>query len=249
MKHLVPFILFIGIQIFFIACDDSNTKKKIVCLPTQFPYEEENATITTAYDNKDRLSTVTYKFDNIDDVFRSLNTYDNKGNIVETSFYVNYIRTEDFSKVSYTADSIKESFYRTSALVGNLRFYRKYYLDGEIITGFTEHDKEDNFQRGDSTSFEYTGGNVTTVKVYDTFDVLQSTTEIEYDDANNPYYKANYSGGIYLYSILNLSMNNPTKYTIIETMDTKEYTYTYDEKLFPLTRNSLVIGEFKYTCN
>jgi hypothetical protein len=252
MKSLTrAFIFCLGSLAFLVGCKDSEPVKVDACLPTQFPLEEDAGEAITSYDSKNRIINITYTFDDEPNVFRSAHLYkDGKASFIY--FYVNGYLADDFVAIKYGVDTVRENYYRTRELPEYLRSYRKYYLKDEKISGFTEFELSDNFARGDSTIIEYTGENVTMMKIFNSDDILVTTIELEFDDKVNPYFETGFSGGEYLYSFLNLSVNNPIKQTNVELGETIEYTYTYDERGFPLTREStltMTSGDFIYSCS
>ena len=253
MKSLVKaFFLVLSTALFLAGCNDSESGKKPVCLPTQFPLEEDDGIVKATYDAKNKIYQLTYTYEGDDQVFSTVHSYDKKGRVSYLNFYVNYHLAEDFVQVLYSADTIHEEFFRTTALPENLTYYRIYYLTDKKVTSFTEYDSDNDFARGDSTVFEYTGKNVTTIKFYDEDGILQSTAHVEFDDKPSPYFKTGFSGEIYQYSYLNLSENNPVKYTLVELGEDIIYTYTYKDNGLPMSRESTIgvtIGEFTYTCD
>jgi hypothetical protein len=224
------------------------------CLPTQFPFEEEDGIMAATYDTRNRLAGVNYTFTDDDDFsFTSIRTYNNDDKLTRINFYVNGNIADDFVSITHATDTIKEQFYRSSSAVENLQSYRYYFLDAnDRVISFAERNNSNNFAKGDSTVYTYTGKNITLVSLYNELDELEASYEIEYDDKKNPYFEAKFSGEEYLFSIWNLSENNPVSIEHVQSGDITTYTYTFSEKGFLLTRQSsalAVTGEFKYNCD
>lgn len=253
MKSLLKaFVLILGIQVLVTGCDNSDPNKVNVCLPTQFPLEEDGGNVTASYDSKNRISSLTYTYSDEEDVFRSLYEYDSKEKLNFIKFYINGYIADDFVTITYAIDTIRENYFRGNSLPENLTYYRKYYLIDNKISSFTEHDASNDFARGDSTVFEYTGNNVATIKYFNSEDILEATAELEFDSEISPYFKTGFSGSVYLYDFWNLSENNLTKFTLVELTESTTYTYTYGDNGYPLTRVSsagIVTGEFIYNCD
>jgi hypothetical protein len=251
VQQLSIFSLLFSLLFLFGCADDESPKKP--CLPTQFPIEGEDGTITAIYDTKNILRSLTYQYEGDDDIFQSIRAYNGKEQIIQINFYVNGFLAQDFAKVSYANDTIKEEYYRGTSAIENLQSYRLYYLDDDSrVISFTEHDLADDFVRGDSIEYTYTADNISHIRVYDSFDVAYANYELLFDDKVNPYYKIQFNGNEYIYGFLNLSKNNPTSVTHIEAVETITYTYTYANNGFPLTRQSseaVAVGDFEYSCS
>jgi hypothetical protein len=254
MKHLKQLTqgLFFVVSILLIGCSTTETVKP-ACLPNQFPFGED-AYVTASYNSNNKLVALTYKFEEDVNTFQSIRSYDTKGRILQINFYVNRNLADDFVKISYLQDTVKEEYYRSSVSASGLMSYRYYYLDeNEKVISYSERFKENLFERSDSVVFTYTNENITNIVVYNEDNVIEETYTLTYDTNTSPYYKSAFAGDEYLYSFLNLSVNNPLTITHVELAETTNYTYTYSEnKGFPLTRllsTETTAGEFKYTCD
>jgi hypothetical protein len=254
MKHLKQLTqgLFFIAFILLMGCSDSDSPKP-ACLPSQFPFGE-GADVTATYNSKNKLVGLTYNYEDVEDRFQSIRSYDNKGRILQINFYVNGNLADDFVKITYLQDTVMESYYRESATTEGLMSYRYYYLDEEEkIVSYSERFKENLFERSDSVVFTYTNENITNIVVYNEDDVVVETYTLTYDTNTSPYYKSAFAGDEFLYSFLNLSVNNPLTITHVELAETTTYTYTYTEnKGFPLTRllsTEITPGEFEYSCD
>lgn len=257
MKFFKSFLLsgILGVlALFFSDCSDNEIRRTSTkCLPTQFPFEEEEGTITATYNSKNRLVGAHYTFEDDEDFsFTSVRGYNSDDKLTRVNFYVNGNISDDFVQISYPTDTIKEQFYRSGSNIENLQSYRYYFLNetGKVAS-VIERFRDNNFAKGDSTVYTYTGNNVTLVTIYNELDELDASYEIEYDDKKNPYFETQFSGEEYLYSIWNLSENNPVSIKHVQSGDVTTYTYTFSEKGFLLTRESSalgVTGEFKYNC-
>lgn len=250
LKQLTQALFFIAF-VLLIGCSDSDSPAR-PCLPNQFPFEE-GSFVSASYNSKNDLSGLTYEFEGEGDRFQSIRSYDSKGRIAQINFFVNGILAEDFVKVFYLQDTVKEEYYKSSFNASGLMSYRYYYLDEEDkVFSYTEHYKEGLFEREDSVVFTYTNENVTGIVVYNADDIVEETYTLTYDTNASPYYKSAFAGDEYLYSYLNLSVNNPLTITHVELAETTTYTYTYSaNKGYPLTRllsTETTTGEFKYTC-
>jgi hypothetical protein len=254
-KSLLSIVILLGITLLFSNCENNEIfTGSTKCLPTQFPFEEEDGIMAATYDTRNRLAGVNYTFtDDEDFSFTSIRTYNNDDKLTRVNFYVNGSIADDFVTIIHATDTIKEHFYRSSSAVENLQSYRYYFLDSnDKIISFAERNSSNNFAKGDSTVYTYTGKNITLVSVYNELDELEASYEIEYDDKKNPYFEAKFSGEEYLFSIWNLSENNPVSIEHVQSGDITTYTYTFSEKGFLLTRQSSVLavtGEFKYNCD
>lgn len=255
VKSLLLLVIPGALALFFSNCSDNEIRTgSRKCLPTQFPFEEEDGIMTATYDTRSRLSGINYTFEDDDDFsFTSIRTYNNDDKLTRINFYVNGIIADDFVQIIHVTDTIKERFYRSSSAAENLRSYRYYFLSSTgKVASFTERFRSNNFAKGDSTVYTYTGNNITLVRIYNELDELEESYEIEYDDKKNPYFETKFSGEEYLFSIWNLSENNPVSIKHVESGDITTYTYTFSEKGFLLTRQSsalAVTGEFKYNCD
>lgn len=255
LKSLLSLIILVGMAILLSNCQDNEIiTGSTKCLPTQFPFEEEDGIMAATYDTRNRLAGVNYTFTDDDDFsFTSIRTYNNDDKLTRINFYVNGNIADDFVSITHATDTIKEQFYRSSSAVENLQSYRYYFLDAnDRVISFAERNNSNNFAKGDSTVYTYTGKNITLVSLYNELDELEASYEIEYDDKKNPYFEAKFSGEEYLFSIWNLSENNPVSIKHVQSGDITTYTYTFSEKGFLLTRQSSalgVTGEFKYNCD
>jgi hypothetical protein len=255
LKSLLSLIILVGMAILLSNCQDNEIiTGSTKCLPTQFPFEEEDGIMAATYDTRNRLAGVNYTFTDDDDFsFTSIRTYNNDDKLTRINFYVNGNIADDFVSITHATDTIKEQFYRSSSAVENLQSYRYYFLDAnDRVISFAERNNSNNFAKGDSTVYTYTGKNITLVSLYNELDELEASYEIEYDDKKNPYFEAKFSGEEYLFSIWNLSENNPVSIEHVQSGDITTYTYTFSEKGFLLTRQSsalAVTGEFKYNCD
>jgi hypothetical protein len=255
LKSLLSLIILVGMAILFSNCQDNEIiTGSTKCLPTQFPFEEEDGIMAATYDTRNRLAGVNYTFTDDDDFsFTSIRTYNNDDKLTRINFYVNGNIADDFVSITHATDTIKEQFYRSSSAVENLQSYRYYFLDAnDKVISFAERNNSNNFAKGDSTVYTYTGKNITLVSIYNELDELEASYEIEYDDKKNPYFEAKFSGEEYLFSIWNLSENNPVSIEHVQSGDITTYTYTFSEKGFLLTRQSSALGvpgEFKYNCD
>ncbi len=255
LKSLLSFVILVGVTLLFSNCQENEIiTGSTKCLPTQFPFEEEEGIMTASYDIRNRLAGVNYTFTDDDDFsFTSIRTYSNDDKLTRINFYVNGNIADDFVQITHATDTIKEQFYRSSSSIENLQSYRYYFLDSnDKVISFAERNNSNNFAKGDSTVYTYTGNNITLVSMYNELDELEESYEIEYDDKKNPYFETKFSGEEYLFSIWNLSENNPVSIKHVQSGDITTYTYTFSEKGFLLTRQSsalAVTGEFKYNCD
>jgi hypothetical protein len=257
ITHLKPISLLIitaMIAVCFSNCNDNDLLTSSPCLPAQFPFEEEDGVVTASYDTRNRLTGTTYTFsDDSDFSFSSIRTYNAEGELTRLNFFVNGNIADDFVLITHATDTIKEQFYRSDSSPENLQSYRYYFLDSnDRVISFSERNSSNNFAKGDSTVYTYTGANITRVRIYNELDVIEESYEIEYDDKKNPYFETKFSGQEYLFSIWNLSENNPVSIRHVESGNINTYTYTFSEKGFLLTRQSsalAVTGEFKYNCD
>ncbi|MBX2968712.1 MAG: hypothetical protein KF803_05030 [Cyclobacteriaceae bacterium] len=255
LKSLSLLIITGALALFFSNCGENEiVRRSSKCLPTQFPFEQEDGIMTATYDTRSRLAGINYTFEDDDDFsFTSIRTYNNDDKLTRINFYVNGSIADDFVQIIHVTDTIKERFYRSSSALENLRSYRYYFLSSTgKVASFTERFRSNNFAKGDSTVYTYTGNNITLVRIYNEWDELEESYEIEYDNKKNPYFETKFSGEEYLFSIWNLSENNPVSIKHIESGDITTYTYTFSGKGFLLTRQSsalAVTGEFKYNCD
>ncbi|MBX2965218.1 MAG: hypothetical protein KF845_03665 [Cyclobacteriaceae bacterium] len=256
VKHIKPLSLLVvlGFSALFLSnCSDRENQTKTPCLPTQFPFEEEDGVIDATYDLRNRLAGVTYTFnDDADFTFTSIRSFNSDNEIVQVNFYVNGSIAADFIKVTHAKDTIKEEHYRSGSAAENLQSYRYYYLNSSgKVTSFSEREHSNSFAKGDSTVYTYTGNNVTLVRLYNELNELEESYEITYDNNTNPYNEVNFSGDEYLFSPLNLSENNPVSIKHVESGDITTFSYTFAGNGFLLTRKSSAVaeaGEFKYSC-
>ncbi|WKZ59312.1 MAG: hypothetical protein QY309_15780 [Cyclobacteriaceae bacterium] len=255
LKSLLSIVILVGTTLLFSNCENNEIfTGSTKCLPTQFPFEEEEGIMTASYDIRNRLAGVNYTFTDDDDFsFTSIRTYSNDDKLTRINFYVNGNIADDFVQITHATDTIKEQFYRSSSSIENLQSYRYYFLDSnDKVISFAERSNSNNFAKGDSTVYTYTGKNITLVSMYNELEELEESYEIEYDDKKNPYFETKFSGEEYLFSIWNLSENNPVSIKHVQSGDITTYTYTFSEKGFLLTRQSsalAVTGEFKYNCD
>lgn len=242
------------VALFLSNCSDNELLTSPPCLPTQFPFEEEDGVITANYDTRNRLAATTYTFsDDNDFSFTSIRTYNTEDKLTRLNFYVNGNIADDFIQIKYVTDTIKEEYYRSGSAAEDLQSYRHYFLNanGRVIS-FSSRDRSNNFAKNDSTVYTYTGNNITLVSIFNELNELEESYEIEYDDKKNPYFETKFSGEEYMFSIWNLSENNPVSIKHIQSGDITTYSYTFSEQGFLLTRQSSALtatGEFKYNCD
>lgn len=250
-NQLTYLLISIGLAL-LTGCSNSDSPAT-QCLPNQFPFEE-GSFVTASYNSKNNLVGLSYTFESAEDRFQSVRSYDSKNRVIQINFYVNGYISDDFVRISYSETKVKEDYFRSLSTNDGLMSTRYYYFDeNEKIVSYSDRFKEDLFVRSDSVVFSYTNDNVTGIIVYNGDDIVEETYTLTFDSNTSPYYKSGFAGDEYLYSYLNLSLNNPLTITHVEADETTTFTYTYsDNKGFPLTRllsTELTTGEFKYTCD